>query len=72
MQRNCIMLSVCTKQEGRKKTVGMRPLRVNQRIMPGSKVGTGLSTINDSSDAHAIVAKPEWIRAKRTAVRTQP
>ena len=43
--------------------MGMRPLRVNQRIMPGSKVGTGLSTIDDSSDAHAIVAKPELIRA---------
>lgn len=76
MQRNCNMLSPMY-ETGRKKKklrlkMGMRPLRVNQRIMPGSKVGTGLSTINDSSDAHAIVAKPEWIRAKRAAVRTQP
>lgn len=42
--------------------MSMRPLRVNQRIMPSSKVGTGLSSIDDPSDAHAIVAKPEWIR----------
>lgn len=51
------------KEEKLLSKMGMRPLRVNQHIMPGSKIGTGLSTIDDSSDAHAIVTKPEWTRA---------